>query len=106
MHWCQVPLHYSRHILTRYARVPDIVRVDEDNGTFLVPAGADVAKYGCRWHAAQLHLIFESRKKFATPLRAAASLTRRGADEDLAELPHVQILCRNQEKSKRGFRCL
>src|SRR5215210_7555051 len=102
MHWCQVPLHYFGHIFTRYPRVPDIVRVDEDDWTFLVPAGADVAKYGCRWHAAQLHLVLESLEKFAAPLGAAASLTRRGADEDLAELPHTQILCRNQEKSRRN----
>ena len=96
MHWRQVPLHYRRYVFTRYARVPGIVRIDKHDGPVLVSTGADVAKYGCRWHASQLHLVSESRKEFAPSLRAAASLTRRGADEDLAELPHIQILCRNQ----------
>jgi hypothetical protein len=96
MHWRQVPLHYRRYVFTRYARVPDIVRIDKHDRPVLVPTGADVAKYGCRWHASQLHLVSESRKEFTPSLRAAASLTRRGTDEDLAELPHIQILCRNQ----------
>ena len=100
MHRRQVPVHYSRYIFTRYARVPDIVGIDEHDRPILVPTGANVSKYGCRWHASQLHLVFESRKKFAPTLRAAAPLTRRGTDEDLAELPHTQILCRNREKSR------
>ena len=103
MHWRQVPIHYCWYIFTPYARVPDIVRIDEHDRPILVPTGANVSKYGCRWHASQLHLVFESRKKFAPTLRAAAPLTRRGTDEDLAELPHTQILCRNQEKSNVGF---
>jgi len=61
MHWRQVPLHYSRYLFTRYARVPDVVRIDKHDRPILVPAGADVAKYGCRWHASLLHLVFESR---------------------------------------------
>ena len=44
---------------------------------------------------------WEHLEQFAAPLRAAASLARRGANEDLAQLPHAQILCRSQEKSRR-----
>ncbi len=63
-------------------------------------AGANVAEHGRRRYATQFHLVSESREQFATPLRAAASLTWCGANEDLAHLPHTQILCRNQKKSR------
>ena len=45
-HWRQVALHYSGHVLGCYAGVPDVVRVDEHDRTFLVAAGADVAEHG------------------------------------------------------------
>src|ERR671913_377046 len=37
MHWRQVPLHYRRYVFTRYARVPDIVRIDKHDRPVLVP---------------------------------------------------------------------
>jgi hypothetical protein len=99
-HWRQVALHYSGHVLGCYAGIPDVVWVDEDDGTFLVTAGACVTKHGGRRYAAQLHLFLKHVEQFAASLRAAASFTRRGANEDLTQLPHAQILCRSQEKSK------
>jgi len=94
-------LHYFAHVPRCYAGIPDVVRVDEDDGTFLVTAGACVTEHGGRRYAAQLHLLPELLEQFAAPLRPAAPLTRRGANEDLAQLPHAQILCRSQEKSRR-----
>src|SRR5215208_1294620 len=96
----KVALHYAGHVLGCYAGIPDVVRVAEDDGTLLVTAGACVTEHGGRRYAAQLHLFLEQRAQFAAPLGATASLTRRGANEDLAKLPHAQILCRSQEKSR------
>ena len=90
--WRQVALYYSGHVIGCYAGIPDVVGVDEDDGTFLVAAGADVAENGGRCYAAQLHLFAERLEQFASPLRAAASLARSGANEDLAQLAHIQIL--------------
>src|SRR5215210_957953 len=99
-HWRKMALHYSGHVLGCYADIPDVVRVDEDDGTFLVTAGACVTDHGGRRYATQLHLFLEHLEQFAASLRAAAPLTRRGANEDLAQLPHAQILCRSQKKSR------
>src|SRR5215211_9056144 len=85
-HWRQVALHYSGHVLGYYAGVPDVVRVDEDDGTFLVTAGACVTEHGGWRYTAQFHLFLEHLEQFAASLRAAAPLTRRGANEDLAQL--------------------
>ena len=63
-------------------------------------AGAGVAEHNGRWDAVQLHLVPESREQFAAALRAASSLAWRGANEDLAQLPHTQILCRDHQKSR------
>jgi hypothetical protein len=52
-------LHYLLHVLGRYAGIPDVIRVDEDDGTFLVTAGADISEDGGRRYAAQFHLFLE-----------------------------------------------
>jgi hypothetical protein len=101
-HRRQMALHYFWHVLGCYAGIPDVIRVDEDDGTFLVTAGAGISEDGGRRYAAQFYLFLEHLEQFAAPLRAAASLARRGANEDLAQRPHAQILCRSQEKSRRG----
>jgi len=97
-----VSLYYLRNIHWLHAGVPDIVGVDKHDRTFLVAAGADVAEHGGRRYAVQLHLFPEYLEQFAATLRAAATLTRRGANEDLTQLAHAQILCRGQEKSRGG----
>ena len=57
-------LQYSGHVFVCYAGVPDVVRVDEDDGTFLVTAGACVMEHGVRRYAAQLHLLLELLEMF------------------------------------------
>src|SRR5215210_1910654 len=94
-------LHYSGHVLGCYTGVPDVVGVDEDDRPFLVAAGAGVAEHGGWRYAEHLNLVSEHLEEFAATLRAAATLARRGAHEDLAHLAHTQILCRKQEKSRR-----
>src|ERR671910_3092091 len=100
-HRRQVTFHYFGHVLGCDAGIPDVVGVDEDDGTYFVAAGADVAEHGGRRYVAQLHLFPEQLEQFAAPLRTAAFLARCGANEDLAQLAHAQILCRSQEKSRR-----
>ena len=58
-HWRQVTFHYFGYVLRCYVGIPDVVWVDEDDGTFLMTAGACVTKHGGRRYAAQLHLFFE-----------------------------------------------
>jgi hypothetical protein len=87
--WRHVTFHYFGHVPGCYTGIPDVVRVDEDDGTFLVTTGADVTEHGGLRYAAQLHLFLEHVEQFAAPLRAAASLARGGANEDLAQLPHA-----------------
>jgi len=60
LHWRQVALHYSGHVLGRYAGIPDVVRVDEHDRTFLMATSAGIAEHGGRREAAQLNLVPES----------------------------------------------
>ena len=64
-------------------------------------AGAGIAEHGGRRDAVTLDLGPERLEQLAASLRAAASLTWRSANEDLAHFAHAQILCREQEKSRR-----
>jgi hypothetical protein len=100
----QVTLYYLRHVLTRHVRVPDIVRVDKDDGPLLVAASTDVAEDGGRRDAASVHLFPEDFEQFGAPFRATASLARGSAHEYLAQLAHAQILWRSRDKSNGGIR--
>ena len=44
----EVPLYDIRHILGRYAGVPDIVWINEDDRPFMMAAGAGIADYDGR----------------------------------------------------------
>src|SRR5215204_1508208 len=98
----QVSLYYFGHVFRLHAGIPNVVRVDEDDRTFLVATGACVAEHGGRREAAPLYLVPEHREQFAAALGAAASVTRCGAHEDLAQLRHAQILCGVPKKSRRS----
>ena len=87
--WRQVPLDDDRHVFGRHAGVPDVVRVDEDHRPFVVAARAGVAQHRGRRQPAPLDLSAEGLEELAAALRAAASLARRGANEDLSELCHA-----------------
>ena len=87
-----MPLDYLRHVLGSNAGVPDVVGVDEDDRPLVVAAGADVAQHGGWWEPAPLDLGPERLEELAAAFRAAASLPRRGAHENLSELRHGLIL--------------
>jgi hypothetical protein len=58
-HWRQVTFHYFGYVLRCYVGIPDVVWVDENDGTFLMTAGACVTEHGGRRYAAQPHLFLE-----------------------------------------------
>jgi hypothetical protein len=39
-------LDYLRHVFKLYPRIPDVVWIDEDDGTLLVATGAGVTEHG------------------------------------------------------------
>ena len=77
-------LDYLRHVFELYPRVPDVIRIDEDDGTLLVAAGAGVTKHGGRPHTVPVHLCLEGFEKLTTAPGAAAFFAGGGAHEDLA----------------------
>ena len=96
----QVPLDDARHVLGGDAGVPDIVGVDEDHRPFVVAAGTGVAQHDVRREPAPLDFSPERLDERCPALWAAASLTGRGAHEDLSEPRHGSILCRAGDKSR------
>ncbi len=86
-------LDYSRHVFGLYAGVPNVVREDEDDRSFLVATGAGVVKHGRRREAQAGDLLAESLEKFAASLRSTPPLTRSGAYENLSWTFHKRILC-------------
>jgi hypothetical protein len=94
-----VPIYYLANVLRLYTRVPNVVGVDKDDGSFFVAAGTGVAEHGCRRYAAPVYLFPESFEQFGPALRTAAPFTRSGAHEDLAESTHTLILLRGLDKS-------
>ena len=52
-------LHYLRNVFRLDAGVPDVVGVDEDDGTLFVAAGAGVAEHGGWWYVPPFHLFPE-----------------------------------------------
>lgn len=72
------------YLLLRHVGVPDVVRVDKDDGTLPVAAGTGVAEHGRRRYTAPVHLLPESFEQLAAAPGAAAPLARGGAHEDLA----------------------
>ncbi len=79
-----MPLDDTRYILRSNARVPDVVRVDKNDRTLMVAAGAGIAHYDVGREPAPLDLRPEHLEEFGSALRAAAPLSGRGAHEDLS----------------------
>ena len=98
----QVPLDYLRHVIGRYAGVPDVVGEDEYDRSFVMAAGAGVAEDGRGGVAPTLDLRLEGFEERAAAFRAAAPLAARGADEYFDGVLHKPILCRTGLLS-RGF---
>ena len=94
------------HVFQRDVRIPDVVGIDKDDGALLVAAGAGVAEHGGGRYAAPVHHFPESVEQLATAFGAAAPLAWCGANEDLTESPHAQILFRSRDKSNEGIRFL
>ncbi len=99
--WRQVPLDDIGHVLGRYARVPDVIGIDEDHGALVVAAGARVAQHDVRREPAPLDLGPERLDELCPALFAAASLAGGSADEDLSERRHGLILCGARDKSRQ-----
>ena len=83
-HRRQVPLDDLRYVLRANVRVPDVVRVNKDDRTLVVAAGASIAQHGGGQEPAPLDLLPEHLEEFGPALRAAAPLPWRGAHEDLS----------------------
>jgi hypothetical protein len=80
-----MPLDDARYVLRSDARVPDVVRVDKDDRPLMVATGAGVEHYGGGREPEPLDLSPELLQEFDSALRAAAPLSGRGANEDLAQ---------------------
>ena len=98
----QMPFDDTSDVLRRYARVPDVVRVDEDYWTLVVAAGAGVTHYDGGREPAPLGLGPERIEELDPALRPAAPRPWRCAHEDMSQTRHAFILCPTGDKSSRG----
>jgi hypothetical protein len=88
----QVTLDDIRYVLRSNARVPDVVRIDEYDWSFMVAAGAGIAQHGGRREPTPLDLHLERLEEFSAALGTAAALPWSCAHKNLSELRHGLIL--------------
>ncbi len=79
----EVLLDDNWHVFGRHARVPNVVRVDKDQGPLVVAAGTGVAQHDSWRQPLPLDLRAEHLEELAAALGAAAALPRCSANEDL-----------------------